>query len=460
MIAFQIMIVIFVLGYLGIVLEHNTKVNKAAAALIMGGLLWAIYAIFGTDILGLGYSSSWHHFTHTNGANSSIVDFIVHHELVERLYEISSILFFLLGAMGIVEIVDSFQGFRVITDKIKTRNIVKLLWIISILTFFMSAVLDNLTTTIVMVTLTKKILDKKENRWFFASMIVLSANAGGAFSPIGDVTTIMLWIGGQVTSSHIISSLFIPSMISMLVPLIISSFILKGKREEPQLEVSETRKYTTVTERNIILLLGVLCLLFVPVFKTITHLPPFIGMLLGLGVLWFVSELMIRKKSHDDQRNLSVIKTLHKIDTPTILFFLGVLLGVSALSSAGQLDLMAEAMDKHIGDIYGINIAIGFLSSIVDNVPLVASAMGMYEIASPDSVGYLTNFVQDGQFWSFLAYCAGTGGSILIVGSAAGVAAMGMEKISFGWYLKKISWIAVIGYLAGAFTFMVCNGAI
>ncbi|QZT35682.1 sodium:proton antiporter NhaD [Halosquirtibacter xylanolyticus] len=458
MIAFNVMIAVFVLGYLGIVLEHNTKINKAAAALIMGGLLWAIYALFGTEILGLDYSSSWHHYLHSGGEKNGLVDFIVHHELVEHLYEISAILFFLLGAMGIVEIVDSFQGFRVITDQIKTRNIVKLIWVISILTFFMSAVLDNLTTTIVMVTLIRKILDNKENRWFFASMIVLSANAGGAFSPIGDVTTIMLWIGGQVTSTHIITSLFIPSLVSMLIPLFIASIVLKGKREEPQLEESETREYTTPGERKLIFFAGIICLLFVPVFKTVTHLPPFIGMLLGLGVMWFVSEVMIQKKPHDDQRKLSVIKTIHKLDTPTILFFLGVLLGVSALTSAGQLDMMAELMDKHIGDIYGINIAIGFLSSIVDNVPLVASAMGMYEVAGADAVGYLTNFVQDGQFWSFLAYCAGTGGSILIVGSAAGVAAMGMEGITFGWYFKKISWIAAIGYLAGAFTYMFCNG--
>lgn len=453
------MIAVFVLGYLGIVLEHNAKINKAATALIMGGLLWAIYAVFGTDILGLDFSSSWHHYLHTGGEKSDIVKFIVHHELVEQLYEISSILFFLLGAMGIVEIVDSFQGFRVITDQIKTRNIVKLLWVISVLTFFMSAVLDNLTTTIVMVTLIRKILSEKENRWFFASMIVLSANAGGAFSPIGDVTTIMLWIGSQVTSSHIISSLFIPSLVSMIVPLIISSFILKGRSEAPILEESEKREYTSVQERRLIFTLGIVCLLFVPVFKSYTHLPPFVGMIFGLGIMWFVSDIMIQKKAHEDQRKLSVVKTLHKIDTPTILFFLGVLLGVASLSSAGQLDLMAEAMDKHIGNIYGINLAIGFLSSIVDNVPLVASAMGMYEIASPDAVGYLADFTQDGTFWSFLAYCAGTGGSILIVGSAAGVAAMGMEGITFGWFFKRISWIAAIGYLAGAATYMIGSGA-
>ncbi|MFA8436574.1 MAG: sodium:proton antiporter NhaD [Marinifilaceae bacterium] len=450
---FTLMIVVFVLGYTAIALEHPLKVDKAASALLIGVLTWVFYVIGGVDILSSGASRAWNEYLAVHpGADShhGMLDFITHHEVFHHLAEISSILFFLLGAMTIVEIVDQHQGFKIITDKIKTTNKVKLLWILSILTFFMSAALDNLTTTIVLVALIRKLMDSKEDRWFFASMVVLAANAGGAWSPIGDVTTIMLWIGGQVTTIKIIAGVILPSLVCMLVPLILVSFWMKGDITRPQLENGEEKEFTTHKERVFILCLGVFSLLFVPVFKTFTHLPPYMGMLLGLGNMWLVTEIMHKKKEGEDKRRLTVIGILKKVDVPTVLFFLGILSAVSSLQSAGHLDLLAEWLDTHLGNIYLINLAIGALSSIVDNVPLVAGAMGMYPIAEPGSIGYLANFVQDGLFWEFLAYCAGTGGSMLIIGSAAGVAAMGMEKIDFIWYLKKITLLAFVGYLAGA----------
>jgi Na+/H+ antiporter NhaD/arsenite permease-like protein len=396
-----------------------------------------------------------------------VIEYIAHHEILHHLGEIAEILFFLLGAMTIVEIVDQHQGFKIITDRIKTTRKVKLLWILSILTFFMSAALDNLTTTIVMVALLRKLINDQKTRWFFASMVVLAANAGGAWSPIGDVTTIMLWIGGQVTTAKIITYVIIPSIFTMIIPLIILSFMMKGNVERPDIgsNVDVVSKKQQVT----ILILGVASLLFVPIFKTITHLPPYLGMLLGLGNLWVITEILHRwynkrklekkletidKDYFNDKeqvtKKLQVIKILSKVDVPTVLFFLGILLAVASLQSAGHLGLLAEFLDEKLGNIYLINLAIGVMSSIVDNVPLVAGAMGMYEVAPLGTTGYMADFMIDGQFWQFLAYCAGTGGSILIIGSAAGVAAMGMEKIDFIWYMKRISLLAVIGYLSGA----------
>lgn len=450
---FELMVIIFLLGYAGIVLEHEIKINKAATALITGGLMWAVYALGGQDILSLGHSHTWHEFLqsfHGEVTADVIRGFITHNELMEQLSEIASIVLFLLGAMGIVEVIDRFQGFRVLTDRIKTRDRVKLMWILCLLAFFMSAVLDNLTTTIVMVTLVRKIMRKTENRWIFASLIVISANAGGAWSPIGDVTTIMLWIGGQITAQRIITAVFLPSFVSMIVPLVIASFFLKGETEPPIMSTTETEEFTSPRERMFIFVFGVGCLVFVPVFKTFTHLPPYLGMLMGLGLIWVVTDLMLKGRTKEDRRMLSVSRIVRHLDTPTLLFFVGILTAVSSLSSAGHLDLVAVGLDNSIGNIYGINLVIGMLSSIVDNVPLVAAAMGMYEVAPADSVGYLADFVQDGHFWSFITYCAGTGGSLLIIGSAAGVAAMGMEHISFSWYMKKISWMALLGYLAGA----------
>ena len=421
------MIIVFVLGYMAIALEHTIKVDKAASALIIGGLGWALYAFTGVDA---------HH---------------INEHLSHHLVDIAEILFFLLGAMTIVELIDAHEGFSIITDKITTNKRVALLWILSIITFFFSAALDNLTTAIVMAALLTKLIKDKEDLWMFAGMVILSANAGGAWSPIGDITTIMLWIGGQVTAANIITSVFLPSVVCAIVPLIYLTFRLKGDVTRP-VNVESKEHYTDPTtpfERNLIFYMGVAGLLFVPVFKTVTHLPPYVGMLLSLGVLWLVTEILHRSKNHEQKAVLSVIGVLKKIDVPTIFFFLGILLAVASLQSAGQLDIVATFLDKTFnGDIYIINIIIGLLSSIVDNVPLVAGAMGMYEITP------MGDFAVDGKFWEFLAYCAGTGGSVLIIGSAAGVAVMGILKIDFIWYIKNISLLALMGYLAGAATYI------
>jgi Na+/H+ antiporter NhaD/arsenite permease-like protein len=407
---FVLMVVVFVLGYTAIALEHPLKIDKAASALLIGVLTWTIYVFGGVDILSSGVSRAWNDYVaHNPGMDNveGMLDFITHHEVLHHLSEISTILFFLLGAMTIVEIVDQHQGFKIITDKIKTTNKVKLLWVLSVLTFFMSAALDN-------------------------------------------VTTIMLWIGGQVTTINIITRVILPSLFTMLVPLAIVSVYLKGNVTRPVIEDGDEKEYTTHKERLFILCLGVASLLFVPVFKTVTHLPPYLGMLFGLGLMWVVTEIMHKDKEHEEKTRLNVTGILKKVDVPTVLFFLGILSAVASLQSAGHLDILASWLDKNVHDIYIINLIIGVLSSIVDNVPLVAAAMGMYPIEGADAVGYAANFVQDGLFWEFLAYCAGTGGSMLIIGSAAGVAAMGMEKIDFIWYMKKITLLAFIGYLAGA----------
>ncbi len=458
------MVVIFILGYTAIALEHPIKINKSASALLTAVLVWVIYVIGAADILParetflefinenaeMGHMTKAHQYFH----------FIGKHELIHHLGEISEILFFLFGAMTIVEIIDTHEGFRIITDKIKTTNKVKLLWILSFLTFFMSAALDNLTTTIVMVALLRKLVSNRQDRWIFASMVVLAANAGGAWSPIGDVTTIMLWVGGQITAAKVITNVIIPSLAAAIVPLIIVSFLHKGNVTRPEIVMeTDTHLETTPFERNFIFFFGVCSLLFVPVFKTVTHLPPYLGILLGLGNLWIVTEIMHRNAVIEKRNKLSVINILRKVDTPTIFFFLGILLAVAGLQSAGHLRVAAEFLDEKLHNIYLIDLTIGILSAIVDNVPLVASAMGMYPVhtygfinvmADPAAQEYARYFVQDGHFWEFLAYCAGTGGSVLIIGSAAGVAAMGMEKIDFIWYMKKISLLALIGYLAGA----------
>ena len=417
------MIVVFIVGYLCIALEHPLKIDKAASALLIGVLTWTIFILFG--------DSDIHH---------------VGEQLNENLAETAQTLFFLFAAMTIVEIVDRHNGFKIITDRITATNKVKLLWIISFLAFFMSAVLDNLTTTIVILSLLRKLIKDQHTRWTYASIVVIAANAGGAWSPIGDVTTIMLWIGGQITAGKIITGIIIPSLVSMLVPLVILSFTLKGEIIRPA-ESKEAESITTPGEQMALLILGVGLLLFVPVFKTITHLPPYMGMLLGLGVMWMVTELMHKKKSNEIKKRLSVVNILKNVETPTIFFFLGILTAVGALGAAGQLSKLSEWLRNVTGgNIYVIDTVIGVLSSIIDNVPLVAASMKMYVI-DPS----VLDFAVDGTFWHMLAYCAGTGGSILIIGSAAGVAAMGLEKIDFIWYLKHISWLALVGYLAGAF---------
>ncbi len=460
---FLIMVVVFVLGYLAIALEHPLHVDKAIPALAIGTLLWVLYIFGAYDIFTAGLSEAWNSYilggeNHGEQGIQAMRHFIVDKEIIHHLGEISEILFFLLGAMTIVEVIDKHDGFKIITDKIKTLKKVKLLWILSILTFFMSAALDNLTTTIVMVALLRKLVADKETRWFFASMVVLAANAGGAWSPIGDVTTIMLWIGGQVTTGAIITRVILPSLFTMIIPLVLLSFTQKGSVTRPKIDANE-KIITRPFERKLMLILGVSGLLFVPVFKTVTHLPPYMGMLFSLSMIWLVSELMHRNKPDEVKKKLKVIYILEKVDTPTIFFFLGILSAVAALQSAGQLTIMAGWLDENLGNIFLIDMAIGVLSAVVDNVPLVAGAMGMYPIedaasiaalADPAAIEYAYNFVQDGLFWEFLAYCAGTGGSILIIGSAAGVAAMGMERIDFIWYLRKISLLALLGYVAGA----------
>lgn len=423
---FGLMIVLFVLGYAVIALEHPLKINKSATAVLLAAVIWAVFALFGPGI--------------KDGA-------LIHH-----LGETAEILFFLLGAMTIVEIVDKHDGFSIITDRITTTSKRKLLWIISILTFFMSAVLDNLTTSIVMCALLRKLVADKNTRWFFAGMVILAANAGGAWSPIGDVTTIMLWIKGNITAGNIILETFLPSLVSLLVPVAIIGMTMKGKLERPEKIVVEGTSSVTRKQSLLILCMGVGLLLFVPFFKTITHLPPYLGILFGLGILWITTEIM-HKNNPSNYSRLNVTAIIQKVDVPSVLFFLGILMAVSCLNEAGHLALLAENLDK-LGNVYVINIVIGVLSSIIDNVPLVAAAMGMYPIVPIELVTEATKaFAVDGAFWEGLAYCAGTGGSLLIIGSAAGVAVMGMEKIDFIWYLKKISLWALIGYLAGAGTF-------
>jgi NhaD family Na+/H+ antiporter len=416
------LILIFVIGYLAIVFEHNININKTASALLTGVIIWTSYALFSSD------------------------KSIVSGELSHHLASVSEILFFLLGAMTIVELIDAHQGFKIVTDRINSRNPVVLIWVVGLITFFLSAILDNLTTAIVMVTLLRKIVPQQNTRMIFAGVVIIAANAGGAWSPIGDVTTTMLWIGGQITSTSIITKLFLPSLLSLLVPLAILSFTIKNEvLGEPSKEITQN---SDARDGKIILSFGIAALLFVPIFKTITELPPYLGILFGLGIVWVVSEILHSGKDEADRKPLTVAHALSKIDTTSILFFLGILLAISALESTHILKYLAEWMDKTIGNQDIIVIAIGLASAIIDNVPLVAATMGMYDLAS---------FPTDHRIWEFLAYCAGTGGSILIIGSAAGVAVMGMEKINFIWYLKKFTLITALGYFAGAAIYILMN---
>ena len=462
------LIIIFIVGYLAIAFEHPIKIDKAASALVMGGIIWGALALGIDELVTKEFLSEFYEKFKTKfnslkeiGVYSSDeyakpIKFLKY-ELSHHLVDIGEILFFLLAAMTIVELVDSHQGFSIITDKITTKRKVPLMWILCVISFFFSAVLDNLTTSIVMAALISKMIKDKKDLWMFAGMIIISANAGGAWSPMGDVTTIMLWVGGQVTAWNIIYSIFIPSLVCMIVPLLYISFKLKGSIQSPDLtslnsEISSVNTY----ERNLIFYMGVLGLLFVPIFKITTGLPPYVGMLLSLGVLWVTTEILHRNKNYEQRRHLSVIGVLKKVDTPTIFFFLGILLAVAGLQSAGQLDIVAKYLENTFSGenkIYIINVLIGLMSALVDNVPLVAGAMGMYEIG-PIQDGILA-YPQDHKFWQFLAYCAGTGGSVLIIGSAAGVAVMGILKIDFMWYLKRISFLALIGYVAGAITYII-----
>ena len=415
-------IIVFILGYLCIALENFLRINKAAIALVTGVLCWTLYII------------------------SSNEKDMVSSELIEHLGNLSQILFFLLGAMTIVELIDAHDGFEIITRRITTKSKRKLIWIVCLIAFFLSAVLDNLTTTIVMISLVRKLMTNREDRLIFSGAIIIAANAGGAWSPIGDVTTTMLWIGGQITALNIIVKLILPSLACLLVPVLILQFMLKGE-VQPNVDTNGNPGSETLTGRHksIVFWTGVGVLLMVPVFKTLTHLPPFMGILLGLGVLWVIVELLHSEKDEEDRKHYTVAYALRKIDASSILFFLGILLAISVLESTHQLEYLATWMDTTLKDQNIIVMTIGLLSAIVDNVPLVAATMGMYS---------LEQYPPDNYMWEFLAYCTGTGGSVLIIGSAAGVAAMGIEKIDFMWYLKRISWLALIGYFAGAFVYI------
>ena len=413
-----LIIIVFVIGYLAIALEHPLKLNKAASALITGVLCWTIYML--------------------QSESSDIVG----EELLHHLGDIASILFFLLGAMTIVELIDANDGFDIITQKISTTSKRRLLLIITILTFFLSSLLDNLTTAIVMTSLCSKILNEREDRLWFAGMIIIAANAGGAWSPLGDVTTTMLWIGGQITALNIMKQLILPSMVVCIIPALIVARRFRGQAFA-MIPAAET---TFKGKRNgrIILISGVGFLIFVPIFKTFTHLPPFMGMLLALGLMWVITTLLCKGKMQDDEDELGVANALRRIDTPSILFFLGILLAVSALQSVGILKDLANFLDSYLKNHYLIGIALGLLSAVVDNVPLVAASQGMYD---------LSTYPTDHPFWDFLSLTTGTGGSALIIGTAAGVAVMGIERIDFIWYLKKIGWLALLGFFGGVLVY-------
>lgn len=432
-----LIVVVFILGYTFIALEHPLKIDKAASALLTGVLCWLVL-LFGIE--------SMPNYANIDRTLYPDIHTYIDHQLFEHLGEISGILFFLLGAMTIVELVDTHEGFKVITDRISTLNRVKLIWIISGVAFVLSALLDNLTTTIILCALIRRLIKGKDDMWMAGGFVVLAANAGGAWSPIGDVTTIMLWIGGQITTFTVIKAVLAPSIVSILAPLAVASYFLRGQVEAPkQAEAGHDHGHSwEKQEQYLMFAMGGLGLLFVPVFKAVTHYPPFMGVLLSLGFIWYITEYIHRGKPEHVRHGFSVAATLRRIDTPSILFFLGILLAVGALSTSGHLRILATTLDETFGNIYIINGLIGILSAIVDNVPLVAAAMGMYD---------MNTFPVDDDFWTLLAYCAGTGGSMLIIGSAAGVAAMGILKIDFIWYLKRISWYALIGYFAGMAAF-------
>ena len=419
---------VFVIGYFAIALEHPLRINKAASALLTGVLVWVllVFAQQGVEVPGV----------EAHGLSD---------RLAEHLSEIAAILFFLMGAMTVVELVDAHEGFRVITDRITGTNKVTLMWVLSFITFFLSASLDNMTTAIVMCALLRKLIKDKHDLWTFAGMVIIAANAGGAWSPIGDVTTIMLWIGGQVTTWNIILKLFLPSLVCIVLPLVWFSFTFRGTIQRPVETVHATSRYQiSPVQQKLVLALGLLALLGVPLFKSVTHLPPYMGILLGLGILWVVTEFMHRTTHESETGHLRVTAVLRRIDVPSVLFFLGILTAVAGLQEAGHLTAAAHFLDSTLGNMYAVNTVIGLLSAVVDNVPLVAAAMGMYP---------MEQYHVDHPFWELLAYCAGTGGSILIIGSAAGVATMGILGIDFLWYVRRMAFPAALGYFGGIVVF-------
>ena len=440
------MLLLFVAGYLLIALEHKTRIDKSAVALVMAGSVWTIFSLWGNDPS-------------------------IQNELVEQLGDTCEILVFLIGAMTIVNLIDSYGGFCVITDLITSRNHRKLLFLLAAITFFLSAALDNMTTTIILVMLTRRLIADERERWIFAAVIVIAANSGGAWSPIGDVTTLMLWMRGQVTALKLVTNLFLPCLVAVALPTLLAARLLPtsiapattpsntGGNGTPQEAASVCPPYIGPRLRRLMLLVGIGSLLFVPLFKSLTGLPPYMGMMISLGVMWILSELICYRKRA--LRNLEasiqprVAKVLKHIDMPTILFFLGILMAVGALQTAGILTEMADWLNRHVHAAFPIAGVIGLLSAVVDNVPLVAACMGMFPVADAASVAasadpeFTRALLSDGLFWHLLTYCAGVGGSLLITGSAAGVVAMGLEKISFGWYLRTISLLALVGYAAG-----------
>lgn len=420
-----LLIITFIVSYSLIAFEHKVNINKAAIALFSGVLSWIFVMWFSADTLHLN------------------------EELMHHVSEISGILFFLMGAMTIVELIDAHNGFDAITQQLTKVKPISLIWLIAIVTFILSAVLDNLTTTILIISLLRKLLPEGKLRLLFAGLVVIAANAGGAFSPIGDVTTTMLWIGGQLTSVSLITSLLLPSIINLLIPLIILFFIIKKQKlfdglTMPKMDVDSSKNSNSV----FILITGLLVLIAVPVFKVVFHIPPFMGVLFGLGLMWCITEIKNGKREDVDKKNYSVAFALRNIDTPSILFFLGILLSIAALQTSGVLTSLASGLNNTFNSQNTILVLTGFMSAVIDNVPLVAAYQGMY---------HLSDFTTDSSFWHLLAYCSGTGGSMLIIGSAAGVVAMGIENISFGWYLKNISWLAILGYLAGFGVYVIFN---
>jgi Na+/H+ antiporter NhaD/arsenite permease-like protein len=431
------MIALFVLGYLMIALEHVLNVNKATFALLMSGILWAVYAMCSHD------------------PNLS-------EDMVVALGDTCEIVVFLIGAMTIVELIDRYGGFNIIVHRIHAKNKRGLMWVLALVAFFMSSILDNMTTTIIMVMMLRRLLSNQKERWLFACVIVLAANSGGAWSPIGDITTIMLWMKNYVSSVDLIVNLLIPSLVSVVIPTFIATRYVKSEPVE-QLNSGDQRIGYELSRHHrglskLVLCCGVAGLLFVPIFKSITHLPPYMGILISLGCLWLLTELIVRHYRLDGKIEGRISQVVRHIDMSTILFFLGILLSVGALQQAGILNELAHWLDRNLHEPYTINGIIGVLSSIVDNVPLVAACMNMYPVATDAMVTaaadptYMSFFVEDGLFWHLLTFCAGVGGSLLIIGSAAGVVAMGIEKIPFMWYAKRITWLAFLGYVAGIAT--------
>ncbi len=457
-----LMIILFLIGYACIAMEHSLKVNKSATALVLCAVLWTLYIFHAQDMLPGTQEFEAFAATVTDGSlHDKVIAYVTQVQIIEHLGDVAETLFFLIGAMTIVELIDVHGGFTIITDRISTRNKRELLWTIAFITFLMSAILDNLTTSIVMIMLLRKLVGDQHERWIYAGVIIISANAGGAFSPIGDVTTIMLWVRGLVTTEGLIPNLIIPSLLAMVIPAFFASHMLQGTLPE-RVHADEAAasgaallpsQVITPSERTKILVFGVGALIFVPIFKTLTHLPPFIGVLLGLGLLWVYTEILYhRKKGLPESAKARVSRVLGRIDFSTILFFLGILMAVAALQCSGILADLATVLKEDIGNVYVINMIIGVLSSIVDNVPLVAGSMGMFDLASLSQAAAdptLQPFVVNGVFWMFLAFCAGVGGSLLIIGSAAGVVVMGLEKINFVWYFKHFTLLALSGYLAG-----------